>query len=170
MKSGRALAGVLVLAALICAAGCTGTAENSVAEVGDNVTVDYTGSFPNGTVFDTSIGRKPFTFTIGKNMVIEGFEKAVIGLSEGESVSVLIPAAEAYGEYNPDLVSSVNRSGLPDDTAVGQMFLQQINGQTVIFRVIAINETTVVMDANPALAGEDLKFDITLLSIQKAAS
>lgn len=161
---------LLLAAALMLAAGCTGTAEEPRAAPGDNVSVDYTVSFLNGTVYESSVGRDPLTFTLGKGRVIPGFDKAVTGLAVNESVNVTIPVEEAYGEHNPALVSYVDRSLLPNDTAVGQRFIQMNNNTYVMFTVAAMNETTVTMDANHPLVGKDLRFSITLLSLQKAAA
>ncbi|WP_342676586.1 peptidylprolyl isomerase [Methanofollis sp. UBA420] len=163
-------AACLLLAALMLVAGCTGTAEKPRAAPGDNVSVDYTVSFLNGTVYESSVGRAPLTFTLGKGKVIAGFDKAVIGLAVNESVNVTIPVEEAYGEYNPALVTYATRSLLPKDTAVGQRFIQMNNNTHAMFTVTAMNETTVTMDANHPLAGKDLNFSITLLSLQKAAA
>lgn len=163
MASKIALAGCAILAALILAAGCTGTPGQETAATGDNVTVEYTGMYLNGTVFDTSVGRAPLTFTIGGGRVIPGFNNAVIGMAVNETKEVTIPVGEAYGEHRDDLVFYVNSTALPADTAVGQVFLQN----SVQFRVVAVNETTVTLDANSPLAGQDLRFTIRLLSIEK---
>ncbi|MDD3621902.1 MAG: peptidylprolyl isomerase [Methanofollis sp.] len=158
------LAGLVVVAALVLSAGCVGAETTPTA--GDNVSVKYIGTFENGTVFDSNVGKEAFTFTIGEKQVIPGFEKAVLGLSEDESVTVKVPMEEAYGEYNPALVSTINRSDFPDELAVvGTSFM--ISGKNAIVRVTAVNETTVTLDRNHFLAGENLTFTITLLSVQK---
>lgn len=161
MASKIALAGCAILAALILAAGCTGP-QQQMAAPGDNVTVEYTGMYLNGTVFDTSVGRAPLTFMIGGGRVIPGFNDAVIGMAVDETKEVTIPVDEAYGQHRDDLVFYINRTDLPADTAVGQIFLQN----SAQFRVVAVNETTVTLDANSPLAGQDLTFTIKLLSIE----
>jgi len=162
MASKIALAGCAILAALILAAGCTGPQQQTAA-TGDNVTVEYTGMYLNGTVFDTSVGRAPLTFMIGGGRVIPGFNDAVIGMAVDETKEVTIPVDEAYGQHRDDLVFYINRTALPADTAVGQIFLQN----SAQFRVVAVNETTVTLDANSPLAGQDLTFTIKLLAIEK---
>ncbi|QYZ80229.1 peptidylprolyl isomerase [Methanofollis formosanus] len=160
----NSLVGLVAVAVLVIAAGCVGAAPKPTT--GDTVSVEYTGTFDNGTVFDTNVGKEPFSFTIGNSEVIPGFEKAVLELAEGESVTVTIPAADAYGEYDAARMKYVDRATFPENITIGQMFLMKNGENWARFTVTAMNETTIIMDGNHALAGEDLTFTITLLSIQ----
>ena len=68
------------------------------AKVGDAVSVHYKGTLKkNGTVFDDSHGRSPFTFTIGKGTVIKGFDAGVAGMKVGGKRRVTIPPDMGYG-------------------------------------------------------------------------
>jgi FKBP-type peptidyl-prolyl cis-trans isomerase len=71
----------------------------TVAAVGDTVTVNYTGTLDNGTVFDSSLnaGRTPFTFTIGAQQVIQGWDEGVPGMKVGGTRDLTIPPALGYG-------------------------------------------------------------------------
>ncbi|MGM0668446.1 MAG: FKBP-type peptidyl-prolyl cis-trans isomerase, partial [Gemmatimonadota bacterium] len=60
----------------------------SQAKSGDTVHVHYTGKLDDGTVFDSSEGRDPLSFELGKEMVVPGFEKAVSGMEIGEKKTV----------------------------------------------------------------------------------
>ncbi|TIA74683.1 hypothetical protein E3P92_01091 [Wallemia ichthyophaga] len=74
---------------------CLHTAQN-----GDNLKMHYVGSlFEQGTVFDSSRkpGRHPFTFKLGANQVISGWEQGVLGMCQGERRKVTIPPAQGYG-------------------------------------------------------------------------
>jgi hypothetical protein len=74
---------ILLLSCIVLASGCTSTNEPvEVVEVGDYILVDYTGSFENGTVFDTSIGYQPLGFTVGESRLIKGFDNGVIGMED----------------------------------------------------------------------------------------
>ena len=75
----------------------------AVAEAGDTVTVNYTGKLANGTVFDTSVGKTPFTFTLGAGQVIPGWDQGVAGMKVGGSRVLIIPPSLAYGaqDYGP---------------------------------------------------------------------
>lgn len=73
-----------------------GTGEG--AKNGDTVTVNYVGTLQDGTKFDSSIDRnEPFSFTLGENRVIQGWELGVLGMKVGEKRKLTIPPELAYG-------------------------------------------------------------------------
>jgi len=135
---------------------------------GDTVKVHYKGTLKDGSVFDSSENREPLEFTLGQGQLIPGFEKAVVGLTEGDTTSVDIPSGEAYGEVRDDLIINVPKEQLPDDVEpqVGmQLQLNQPNGQPVPVRITEVSEAELTLDANHPLAGKDLKFDIELVEV-----
>jgi len=71
----------------------------SIAKTGDQVAVHYTGKHTDGSIFDSSVGKTPLEFKLGSGMVIKGFDDGVTGMTIGEKKTVIIPAAEAYGEH-----------------------------------------------------------------------
>jgi FKBP-type peptidyl-prolyl cis-trans isomerase 2 len=140
----------------------------SKAKDGDTVKVHYTGTLENGEVFDTSQEREPLEFQLGQGQLIPGFEKAVIGMSAGDSTKIDIPSDEAYGEVREDLVINVPKDQLPDDVEpkVGmQLQVNQQNGQPIPVRITEIKDEELILDANHPLAGKDLTFEIELLEV-----
>lgn len=140
----------------------------SVAKKRDKVSVHYTGRLHDGSVFDSSAGREPLGFEVGAGQMIQGFDKAVVGMAIGDKKTVEIPAAEAYGEANPQLIIDVPRTNLPPDLnpQVGeQLAMSQPNGQQVPVKVKEVHDDKIVIDANHDLAGKDLIFDIEMVSI-----
>ncbi len=75
----------------------------AAAKAGDAVTINYTGRFQDGTVFDTSAGKAPITFVLGQSQVIPGMEQGVVGMQAGGKRLLIIPPALAYGanDYGP---------------------------------------------------------------------
>jgi FKBP-type peptidyl-prolyl cis-trans isomerase len=67
------------------------------AQTGDTVSVHYTGRLEDGTVFDSSEGRDPFTFTLGQGNVIQGWEQGILGMQTGQKRVLVIPPDLAYG-------------------------------------------------------------------------
>jgi peptidylprolyl isomerase len=138
------------------------------AKHGDTVKVHYTGKLSDGTVFDTSDGRDPLEFTVGQSQVIPGFERAVVGMDLGESRTAHIPAAQAYGARDERLVTQVSRQQIPDDVEMSvndRLQVRRSDGRTLVVTVTDISETSVTLDGNHPLAGQDLTFDIELVDI-----
>lgn len=139
------------------------------AKPGDTVKVHYTGRLEDGTIFDSSVQREPLAFQLGAGQIIPGFEKAVEGLEPGQKTTTRIPAAEAYGPHSEDAMLKVQRSQMPPEIQpeVGQQLqMQQDNGQPITVRVVEVDESTVMLDANHPLAGKNLEFEIELVAVQ----
>ncbi|MGC9515753.1 FKBP-type peptidyl-prolyl cis-trans isomerase [Methanocrinis sp.] len=143
------------------------------AKADDIVKVHYTGKLEDGTVFDSSADREPLEFTLGKRMVIPGFEEAAMGMIPGETKTVKVPAEEAYGPRREDMVMEVARSNMPPEIEpeVGQVLqIGQSQDQMLQVVVTEVTEESVVLDANHPLAGMDLVFDIELVEIVEPGS
>jgi peptidylprolyl isomerase len=143
----------------------------SVAKVSDTVTVYYTGTLDDGSVFDTNVNATPLAFTLGKGMVIPGFEEAVTGMAVNEEKTVRIPADKAYGLYNSSLVHVLNRSALPANMTpvVGQFYTirRTTDGSASMVKITNVTPSTITWDENYALAGKNLTFSIRLVAIDK---
>lgn len=137
------------------------------AQSGDKVRIHYKGTLSDGTVFDSSEGREPLEFKLGEGMVIPGFEQAVLGLEIGASVVKTIPADQAYGPHQEEMVLVLPRDQFPEDMEIeiGQMLQLQGPGGYLEVVVAHIEGDQITLDGNHPLAGEDLTFSITLDSI-----
>ena len=69
----------------------------AAAQAGDTLTVNYTGKLADGTVFDTSVGKQPFQFTLGAGQVIPGWDQGLMGMKVGGKRILIIPPGLAYG-------------------------------------------------------------------------
>ncbi len=140
----------------------------SQAKKGDSVKIHYKGTLQDGTVFDSSEGRDPLGFTIGSGQVIPGFDEAVMGMSMGESKNVTIPADKAYGQRKDELVMPFPKNQVPPEIKpeIGQQLqVGGPDGEPITVSVMEITEDSIVLDANPPLAGKNLIFDIELVEI-----
>jgi len=141
------------------------------AKMNDTVVLHYTGSFTDGSVFDSSVDREPLEFTIGQGMVIPGFEKGIVGMNEGESKTLNIPAEEAYGLHREDLLGVIGRTQMPAniDLKIG-MVLQSRSPDGGVANVIVreMNDENVTLDFNHPLAGKKLIFEVNLIKVSTA--
>ncbi|MFH1647655.1 MAG: peptidylprolyl isomerase [Chloroflexota bacterium] len=138
------------------------------AKTGDTVKVHYTGKLDDETVFDTSADRDPLEFKIGEGQLIAGFEQSVVGMEPGESKTVRIPSDNAYGPHQKEMVMVVDRKDVPQDLdpEVNQRLqVRQQDGRTFLVTVTDVSETSLTLDGNHPLAGQDLNFDIQLNEI-----
>jgi len=138
------------------------------AKNGDTVKVHYKGKLKDGEIFDTSEGREPIKFTLGNGELIPGFEKAVLGMEPGESRTTEIASDEAYGPRFEEKVVEIEKERLPEhlNPEPGQKLqVQRDSGETVIMTVTDVSESSVTLDMNHPLAGEDLFFEIELVEI-----
>ena len=136
----------------------------------DAVTVHYTGTLEDGTVFDQSPEDRPLRFILGKGEVIPGFDAAVQGLFQGEDKTFIIPCEEAYGVHREDLVEKIDRSQLPADVELKagiQLEITQQDDSVLNVMVVKVTKKTVTLDANHPLAGKSLTFNIQLLEVVK---
>ncbi len=132
------------------------------------VAVHYTGRFDDGSIFDTTEGRKPLTYREDAHEVVPGFEAAVRGMEPGERRHVQLAPEEAYGPHRPELVYHMPTIEIPnyDDLVVGQMiYLMNHEGYQQLARVLRVEDDgETYFDFNHPMAGCTLTFDLELVS------
>lgn len=135
---------------------------------GTTVSIHYTGTLADGTTFDSSEGRDPLTFEMGAGQIIPGLEAALDGMAEGESKTVTIPAAEAYGPRREEAMQQVPRDAVPDNIPLDlgtQLQVQTPDGQAMPVTVAEVTDEVVTLDANHPLAGQDLTFAVEMIKV-----
>lgn len=170
----------------------------ATAKKGDKVLINYTGTLEDGSIFDTTIQdteadcgcddegcgcgenehehghdcgceHGPMELTIGNEEFFPQIEEALIGMAPGEKKTIVIPAEEAFGEYDEDEVFKIQRSQLTGDIEpeVGmELELSGEDEEPVEVVVVEVNEDSITVDANHPLAGEDITYEIELLEIR----
>ncbi|MBE0557984.1 MAG: FKBP-type peptidyl-prolyl cis-trans isomerase [Proteobacteria bacterium] len=161
------------------------------AKYGDKVQVHYTGTLDDGTIFDSSRGNEKITFrpveiVIGQDGdLLPKFQEAIVGLEPGQSVKVRIACEDAYGCRSEEKVYVIPRSEIRQKEELSEswryptgknipafdpkkgdlMEISLADGNCVPVMLTEVLDTTITLDANHPLAGEDLTFDITLVNI-----
>lgn len=123
-------------------------------------------------VVDSNKGGAPLEFIIGKGQVIPGLEKALIGMTQGESGDIMVSAADAYGEVNEEAVQTLPKEQFEGVELVEGMTLygNGENGQQVQVIVKSFDDKEVNVDFNHPMAGKDLMFSVTVLSAREATA
>ncbi len=136
----------------------------------DKVKIEYTGSFEDGSVFDTSVGKEPLDVVIGEGKVIKGFNDALIGMKKGEEKEIKLETEEAYGDYNPNLIKKIPKDQLPKEPEAKPNMVILVglaNGQQVPAIIKEVTETDITIDLNHPLAGKALNFKLKVIDIEK---
>ena len=134
----------------------------------DTVTIHYTLTLDDGTVYDSTIGREPLMTTLGQGLFIDSFEDKLIGMRPGQTKTFTLSPEEAFGEYRTDLTGTVERSWLPEgvEPQVGKRVETELRDGTPVIAVIKeFDDTSITLDANHPLAGRTLTFDVELVAI-----
>ena len=166
-KAGLTVAGIILIGVIVFFV----FANPFVAKAGDTVIVYYTGTTDDGTVFDSNMNGTPMAFTLGSGILITGFDEAVKGMGVNDQKTVRIPVEKAYGPYRAELVHEMSRSIFPanETPIVGEYysFKRTSDGAVSMIKVVNVTSSTVTVDENHALAGQNLTFTIRLVSIGK---
>lgn len=103
--------------------------QTMTVQTGDTIVVDYIGRLTDGTIFDTSIEsvaqeagiynpqrnyEEGLSFTVGAGQMIAGFDAGVVGMALNETKTVEIPADQAYGQPNSEMLITVPRAEVGD--------------------------------------------------------
>ena len=151
------------------------TPVQSLVEPGSFLTLHYRMAGPDGADIINTFGGKPATLSLGTGQLSPAIEQRLIGLAEGMRTTFELPAGEAFGERNPDLLQWVarkllNELGDPDEQykagdvvqfptpdGMGQYAgaVQQVGGKG----------DAVQFDFNHPLAGQPVVFEVQLIGV-----
>ncbi|MBU0936267.1 MAG: peptidylprolyl isomerase [Spirochaetes bacterium] len=136
------------------------------------VSIDYELKNASGEILDSSAGGEPLVYLHGNQNIIPGLEKELEGKKVNDNIKCVIPAAEAYGERDDELVFAVPRSEFADSESIqpGMQFQAHQEDGVHIVTVVSISDTEVTVDANHPLAGMPLHFDVTVKEVRAATA
>ncbi|MBP6781080.1 MAG: FKBP-type peptidyl-prolyl cis-trans isomerase [Ottowia sp.] len=145
----------------------------SVVEPGSFLTLHYRLAGPQGDVVNT-FGGKPATLSLGAGELSPVLEQRLVGLAEGARAAFDIPAGEAFGERNPDMIQWLARKELdamgdPQERyAVGDVIhLPTPDGQGQFAAVVQAvrDDGALRLDFNHPLAGQPVTFEVQVIGV-----
>jgi len=135
------------------------------------VSIHYTLTNTEGETLDSSADGDPLAYLHGAGGLISGLEQELAGKEKGDQFKATIQPEDAYGDVNPELVQEVPLDALSgiENLAVGmQLQSQSPDGRTQVLVVEAVGEETATLNANHALAGAVLHFDVEVADVRAA--
>lgn len=142
-------------------------------EPGSFLTLHYRLAGPQGDVINTFTG-KPATLSLGNSELSPAMEERLIGMEEGARATFEIPAGEAFGERNPDMIQwlarrELNAMGDPlEQYAVGEVVqLPTPDGQGQFAAVVRAvrDDGALQLDFNHPLAGQAVTFEVQVIGV-----
>lgn len=125
-----------------------------------------------GHVLSSSFNRDVINQQEGDNSRLEGLVAGLQNVTTGEKRQITVPANRAFGVYDPQLVIEVPRAELRsgDSLVVGSEIFKRPQAQGVqnVYRVIHSKADSVILDGNHLYAGQDLIFEIEVVSVREA--
>lgn len=136
------------------------------------VSVRYAIRNAAGVEVETNRGDEPLLSLHGRGMLLAGLEQALEGRAAGESLSVVLDPAQAFGERRDDAVQRISKKYLPNAARLKpgmQTTLKTKEGQRPV-TVLKVGGKVVDVDLNHPLAGETLTFDLEVLDVRAATA
>ena len=146
---------------------------NFATQVGPDtfVTLAYVLYGEDGDVLDSTDEDEPLSYLHGYGQIVSGLERRIEGMVSGDARSIIVPPAEGYGEYHREAVLEVERADFPDpgSIVVGDEYVAESDdGEMLPMTVLEVNEDNCIVDTNHPLAGETLRYEITVLDVRPA--
>lgn len=120
---------------------------------------------------ENSRGGEPLAILMGAGNIIPGLEKALEGKVAGDQFQVTVPADEAYGQRNEQLVQRIPKKYLPQNVTLrpGQSVVLNTQQGPRMVTILKIGLSVVDVDLNHPMAGKDLLFDIEVVEVRPAS-
>jgi FKBP-type peptidyl-prolyl cis-trans isomerase SlyD len=113
----------------------------------------------------------PVSVVFGYGELLPALEDALAGMTAGEAKSVVLRPKNAYGPRRPGAVLEVDRSEFPPEVAPGDRYeLENAEGGVLVLKVLDVDDSRVVLDANHPLAGQNVRFELRVLEVRPATS
>ena len=132
------------------------------------VSIEYTLKLDDGSVADSNVGGDPLVYTQGQSQILPALESALTGLKAEDSKMVTLSAEDGYGPVREEAFQEMPVDMLPESGRhVGaQLVGRGPSGEPVFARVVEINEGNAKVDLNHPLAGQQLHFDVKVISVE----
>ncbi|ENC6731762.1 FKBP-type peptidyl-prolyl cis-trans isomerase [Vibrio navarrensis] len=134
------------------------------------VTLHFTIKMKDGSIADSTHNMgKPAKFVMGDGSLSDNFEQCLLGLQAGENKSIELKAQDAFGLPNPDHIHHMDRARFVGDAAVEVGMIMAFagpDGMEIPGIITEIAGDSVMVDFNHPLAGQDVTFEVEILSVE----
>ena len=140
-----------------------------IVENGQVVSMEYTLRV-DGEVLDSSDEAGPLQFLAGRDNIVPGLEREMLGMKIGESKEVVVPPVDGYGVFDAEAFADVARGQFPADVPLEEgleLHVTDEDGNHQMARIDSFDEETVRLDFNHPLAGAELHFSVKVVALRE---
>jgi FKBP-type peptidyl-prolyl cis-trans isomerase SlpA len=133
------------------------------------VTLHFALRLEDGQVVDSTFDQDPATLNVGDGNLPEGFEKHILGMSEGDKRTVRVEPEDAFGQINPGNIQSFKKEQFAQTGELEQGMIvsfKDASGSELPGTIALIEADVVSVDFNHPLAGKSLDFDIEIIRVE----
>jgi FKBP-type peptidyl-prolyl cis-trans isomerase SlpA len=138
---------------------------------GTEVSLTFSLKLATGELVD-STGEKPAALIIGDGNLLPGFEQAMFGLKAGDHAALSIQAEQGFGPHNEENLQRMKRRDFSQELALAEGLVVSFaneKGEELPGVILEIGDEYVEVDFNHPLAGKDLLFEVTILSVRQVS-
>ena len=137
---------------------------------GSQVSLHFSVSLENGMEIDNTRSRsEPVSLTIGDGNLLEGFEKALLGLRAGDRRTVHLPPEDAFGQWNPENVQTFDTVKFGERPVLDQVIEFEDKAKTTLAGVVkSVTDDVTEVDFNHPLAGRNVVFEVEIARVTPA--
>lgn len=143
-------------------------AVNKPVEKNSEIIVHITMKLSDGSAADsTKVNNKPAKIIMGDESISLAFEDHLLGMKAGENKEFMLTAVDAFGESNPDNIHymDINKFSSDAPAKVGNIITFSQPGGELPGMIKDVSGTSVTVDFNHPLAGQDVTFVIDLIEV-----
>lgn len=122
----------------------------------------------DGEVVEEYSAEEPFDYLHGAENVVPGLEAALDGRKVGDKLTVTVPPAEGFGEYDPEDFEIFDEDDLEGAELGAAVVLEDEDGYLFEGIITEINDGEIKVDFNPMWAGKTLNYQVEVLGVRDA--
>jgi FKBP-type peptidyl-prolyl cis-trans isomerase SlyD len=137
------------------------------------VAIEYKVFDEDGDEVEATDADEPLTYIHGFEQIVPGLEKALTGLSQGDTKSIALSMEDAYGPHDEDGILELSRGDFPDPDSIevgDELELEGDDGDVLLAHIVEIEGDTVVVDANHPLAGQNIRYEVKVVEVREATA
>ncbi len=141
----------------------------TIVKDGIKVSILFEAKLETGEIVLKTEEERPLKVTVGEGTIPKSIEKALIDMKEGETKTMTLDTAEAFGPKLDALIIDLPKTGFGTDCNIevdSSVSMNSSEGKKFDGTVVEIKDENITVDFNHPLAGKNLVITVTIVSVE----